>query len=252
MNDVVITAFQELLQHFNEDGDIGFCSFNEVFDTLLPVQQEYLHKILGERFDGIYQKGSFICFGIAYKDDAIDVINARTGLKPDYFQWNKYALEYDRLNQILNVISKSLAIRFKGIALTATIGGLVDKISHVSEYFPMVVSHRAIAEKAGLGWRGKNQLVIHERFSCAIRFASVIVDIPLKYGSTIEGKCGECTACEDVCTFIKNRSQLKDYRENCRRYILFLKSKGITKDICGKCIKACYRSSIFQDEFKLD
>jgi epoxyqueuosine reductase QueG len=115
----------------------------------------------------------------------------------------------------------------------------------------MVISHRVVAENAGRGWRGKNQLIIHDKYSCAIRFTSVIVSFPLIWSKKAESKCGTCTACEDVCGFIKYREVLPDYRENCRRYILFLKSKGIKKDICGKCIKACYQSSIFQDIFAL-
>ncbi|MBE0526667.1 MAG: hypothetical protein IH631_06965, partial [Candidatus Thorarchaeota archaeon] len=107
------------------------------------------------------------------------------------------------------------------------------------------------AENSGIGWRGKNQLIIHEKFSCAIRFASIITAMPLEHGEKKELMCCDCTACEDACGFIKHRDILPDYRENCHRYIQFLKSKGIEKDICGKCIKACYRSSIFKDHFSL-
>ena len=169
----------------------------------------------------------------------------------DYQLWNKYAREYDRLNQILNQMSKDIAGQFDGIPLKATIGGMIGKIQHVKDYFDMVISHRVVAENSGIGWRGKNQLTIHEKFSCAIRFATIIVPYPLNVSEKSESRCGSCTACEDVCTFIKNRDILPDYRENCRRYMLFLKSKGIEKDICGKCIKACYQSSIFKDVFSL-
>ncbi len=148
-------------------------------------------------------------------------------------------------------MSRTIADHFNGIALTATIGGIIGEVSHVSDYFGMVVSHRAIAEQAGLGWRGKNQLIIHEKFSCAVRFASVIIPVSLEYGTPVGSRCGSCTACEDACTFIKNREKLTDYRENCRRYILFLKSKGLVKDVCGKCIKACRENGIFSSRFSL-
>ncbi|MHA2236301.1 MAG: hypothetical protein ACXABH_13295, partial [Candidatus Thorarchaeota archaeon] len=163
----------------------------------------------------------------------------------------EYAKEYNRINQVLNRMARSMASRFQGIPLKATIGGEIGYINHVRDYFPMVISHRAIAETTGIGWRGNNQLVIHEKFSCAIRFSSVLVNLPLIHGERMESKCGECIACEDVCGFIRHRDKLPDYRENCRKYILFLKSKGIEKDICGKCIKACYRQSRFSDQFSL-
>jgi epoxyqueuosine reductase len=243
--------FNNQLQLQGEQGDIGFVRFKTVFDSLMPIQQEKLKSITAELFESLLREGSFISFGVAYKIPEIEVIDSRIGDQINYEMWNRYAREYNRLNQILNKIAKDIAIRFEGIPLKATIDGVIGKINHVSEYFGLVISHRAVAELAGVGWRGKNQLVIHEKFSCAIRFASVIVPYTLDWGNRIESKCGSCSACEDACTFIKNRNKLPDYRENCRRYILFLMSMGIEKDICGKCIKACYKNSIYRDEFIL-
>ncbi|MFW9891038.1 MAG: hypothetical protein ACFFFO_02480 [Candidatus Thorarchaeota archaeon] len=247
----LIKYFQDLLEEESERGDIGITSFHSVFDDLMEVQKKKLRQTAGNRFDSLYESGSIICIGVAYKDPAIDWIDEREDGIPDYNLWNDYAKEYHRINQVLNRMAVSIATRFEGIPLKATIGGEIGNIDHVHEYFPMVVSHRAIAEKAGLGWRGKNQLVIHEKFSCAIRFSSVLVDLPLVHRQSMESKCGDCKACEDACGYIRHRDKLPDYRENCRRYILFLKSQGIEKDICGKCIKACYRKSIFSSQFTL-
>ncbi|MHA1948797.1 MAG: hypothetical protein ACXAAO_09605 [Candidatus Thorarchaeota archaeon] len=243
--------FQELLTEENEKGDIGFTSFRSVFDVLLDVQKDKLRETAGELFESLYKIGSIICIGVAYKDPTIDWIDERENGVPNYELWNEYAKEYNRINQVLNRMARSMASRFQGIPLKATIGGEIGYINHVRDYFPMVISHRAIAETTGIGWRGNNQLVIHEKFSCAIRFSSVLVNLPLIHGERMESKCGECIACEDVCGFIRHRDKLPDYRENCRKYILFLKSKGIEKDICGKCIKACYRQSRFSDQFSL-
>lgn len=243
--------YQELLKEENEKGDIGVTSFHSVFDVLMDVQKDKLREMTDDHFDSLYESGSIICIGVAYKDPAIDWIDERKDGIPDYELWNNYAKEYNRINQVLNRFAVSIASRFDGIPLKATIGGEIGYIDHVHDYFPMVVSHRVVAEKSGLGWRGKNQLVIHEKFSCAVRFSSVLVNLPLIHGESTESKCGACTACEDVCGYIKHRDKLPDYRENCRRYILFLKSNGIEKDICGKCIKACYRSSLFNKQFSL-
>jgi len=243
--------FHYLLKSSGEHGDIGFASFKSIFDELMPIQQEKLRTITGKKFEFLMNEGSMISIGIVYRDPIIDYIDSECDGEVDYHLWNKYALEYHRLNQILNQMSKEIAERFDGIPLAATIGGVDDKVDHVKDYFGMVISHRVVAENAGVGWRGKNQLTIHDKYSCGIRFASTIVPFTLNWGKKTDSKCGECTACEDVCGFIKYRDILPDYRENCRRYILFLKSKGIQKDICGKCIKACYQSSIFQNIFSL-
>lgn len=243
--------FRKLLEEENEQGDASVASFSAVYDELMEVQKKKLRQISDENFSALYETGSIISIGVAYRDPVVDYIDNRQSGNPDYTLWNKYAKEYDRINQVLNRMSVSIARRFQGIPLKATIGGVIDDIDHVHDYFPMVISHRVVAENAGLGWRGKNQLVIHKKFSCAIRFASIIVPIPMLHRKKIESQCGDCKACEDACGFIRHREGLPDYRENCRRYILYLKSKGLEKDVCGKCVKACYRNSIFGKQFVL-
>jgi len=243
--------FQKLLEDAGEQGDIGVTSFKVVYDELMDVQKEKLREITQEQFDVLYKSGSIICIGVAYRNPFIDHIDNKETGEIDYPLWNEYAREYDRINQVLNRMAPAIASQFNGIPLKATIGGMKGEVEHVWEYWPLVVSHRVVAENSGIGWRGKNQLIIHEKFSCAIRFASIVTTTPLLHGKRMESMCGDCTACEDACGFIRHRSILPDYRENCHRYIQFLKSKGIEKDICGKCIKACYRQSKFQTHFSL-
>ncbi len=243
--------FEELCAGEGERGVIGVASFGAVHDELMPQQRQRLENLVGNTLGQLRDSGSIACIGIAYRDPIIDCIDKESLSRTDFDAWNHYAAEYDRLNQVLNRMSKQIADRFDGIALTATISGIADKVSHVKEYFEMVVSHRVVAENAGMGWRGKNQLIVNERYSCAIRFASVILSLPLIHGSKMKSRCGDCTACEEACSFIRNRDVLPDYRENCRRYILYLGSRGITRDVCGKCIKACYRDSILSGGFSL-
>ncbi len=243
--------FHQLVQEERERGVIGVASFSVVYDDLMDAQKTKLRETVGSDFDSLYDLGSIISIAVAYRDPVIDCIDTKRNHSPDYLRWDRYAQEYDRLNQVLNRLAERIASRFDGVPLKAKMGGVIDDINHVHEYFPMVISHRVVAEHAGIGWRGKNQLVIHERFSCAIRFASIITGIPFVHGTRMESRCGDCTACEDACGFIRHREDLPDYRENCRRYMLFLQSKGITEDVCGKCIKACYRSSRFRDQFSL-
>jgi len=244
-------VFQELLDEGNERGDIGISSYKAVYDELMDVQKKKLHEITKKRFGDLYESGSIICIGVAYRNPIIDYIDNKDTGETDYPLWNEYGREYDRINQVLNRMALAIASQFNGIPLKATIGDMKGEVEHVWEYWPLVVSHRVVAENSGIGWRGKNQLIIHEKYSCAIRFASIITKMPFRHGERIESMCGDCTACEDACGFIRHRKILPDYRENCHRYIQFLKSKGIEKDICGKCIKACYRSSKLQKQFSL-
>ncbi len=194
------------------------------------------------------EQGSIISLGIAYPESIIDCINVRHNGTFDKDQWNVYAREYQNLNRLLYDISRDIAIHFGGIPIPATLEGFANEVNHVEEYYGHTISHRVGAEQAGLGWRGKNEMIVNKQYSCALRFASIITTLPLIQGTKIESLCGECIACLEACPFLKKKANLKNYRENCRRYINAL---NLEDEVCGKCILACYRQSIFKDQFQL-
>lgn len=241
------TFFSEELAKIGYDGVIGATTFRKAYDGLNPLQRSRLKNLGGEHYQYLRKNGSIICIGIAYPGHAIDCIDVGLGDGTvDKDAWNVYAREYHKINGFLNDISEGLADLFGGVFVPATVEGIAVK--NVEEYYEKTVSHRVIAENAGLGWRGKNELIVNEKFSCALRFASVIVNLPLIHGTKVKLTCGECKACLEACSFLRNKDTLKNYRENCRKYIVQL---GLEGEVCGKCIKACYRHSIFSDRFKL-
>ncbi len=228
--------------------NLGVAPFREVHARLLPLQRTKLKEITGERFDSFMEGGSFISIAFAYPEEAIDAIAVDRGGGFDLDTWGFYSEWYDRLNQALNEASSAMAERIGGIAIPATTVGIATKIAHVEDYYPIVVSHRVAAELSGVGWRGKNELIVNPIHSCSIRLASIITDMTLERTEPILDGCGECRACLDACSFLANKDKLENYREQCRRYIVSL---GLEHDVCGKCIKACYRKSIHRDNFRL-
>ncbi len=59
---------------------------------------------------------------------------------------------------------------------------------------------KAIAEKAGLGWIGKNTLLINEKAGSWFFLGEVLTNLPLPQLNTpAENRCGSCSACIDVC-----------------------------------------------------
>lgn len=240
--------FSEELRKADYEGLIGVAAFVDVYNDLMPVQRDRLMEIVGRRTLALMEEGSVVCIGIAYPEHAIDSINVVVDGVVDKDKWNVYAKEYQKINGHLDDISEKIADRFDSIAVAATLSGLVEKVEHVSEYYPLAISHRVVAENAGLGWRGKNELIVNERYGCAMRFASIITGLQLPRGKKVDPKCGSCRACLEACAILKNKERLSDFRENCRR---FIKSLALSDEVCGKCIKSCYRQSIFNDRFKL-
>jgi epoxyqueuosine reductase len=62
------------------------------------------------------------------------------------------------------------------------------------------VVDKAWAARAGLGWRGKNSLLIHPRIGSFVFIGDIITDLKLEYDQIyVKDLCGNCTRCIDAC-----------------------------------------------------
>jgi epoxyqueuosine reductase len=62
------------------------------------------------------------------------------------------------------------------------------------------VMDKAWAEKAGLGWIGKNTCLIHPKIGSFVFIGEIITDLELEYDQlTINDLCGGCTKCIEAC-----------------------------------------------------
>jgi epoxyqueuosine reductase len=87
---------------------------------------------------------------------------------------------------------------------------------------------RAVAERAGIGWSGKNCSIITPEFGSYVYLGEMITNLPLEPDEPMEEQCGECTKCLDVCPTgaLVGPGQL-----NAQRCIAFLtQTKGFLPD----------------------
>ena len=61
------------------------------------------------------------------------------------------------------------------------------------------VLERVWAKKSGLGWIGKNAMLINPKSGSFFFLAEIVLDLELKYDNEIKDYCGTCTACIDAC-----------------------------------------------------
>lgn len=61
------------------------------------------------------------------------------------------------------------------------------------------LSDRAVAERAGIGWNGKNCSIITEEFGSYVYLGEIITTLPIPPDQPITEQCGTCTKCIDAC-----------------------------------------------------
>ncbi len=113
------------------------------------------------------------------------------------------------------------------------------------------VSHRTLGEAAGLGWRGRNNLLVNETYGSRIRLVSVLTDLPLKTDpSKSDQTCGSCKRCISLCPAgaLDESPEQYDF-DKCFNLLKNLsKLRGIGQYICGVCVKACPGKKIINYE----
>jgi epoxyqueuosine reductase len=103
------------------------------------------------------------------------------------------------------------------------------------------LSHKKIGSLAGLGWIGRNNLLVNHELGSRFRLVTVLTDMPLEVDKPLERDCGECRKCIEVCPVeaIKERREDFDHWTCFEKLSEFRKLPYIGHHICGICVKAC-------------
>ena len=71
-----------------------------------------------------------------------------------------------------------------------------------AQYRSSTLPHKTIALRSGLGWIGKNNLLVTPEYGCAISMCTVLTNAPLQTEryDVLASQCGDCTICRDICS----------------------------------------------------
>lgn len=184
---------------------------------------------------------SAVGIGVALDSAAVDSISA-DGPSPAYAE--EYRKANEKLDEIAGALAKALAAAGrKALAIPAS--QTLDQRRELG-----AISHRAAARAAGLGWIGKNLLLVTSRFGPRVRLVTILTDLSAPKSLEMEPGCGDCTACIDACpakalsepprgAYPPVRGQVLDVAACRRQCEVFAQEEEIGAHVCGVCIKAC-------------
>ncbi|MDD8021405.1 MAG: hypothetical protein PHU81_09585 [Acidobacteriota bacterium] len=151
-----------------------------------------------------------------------------------------YFHHYRQLNNFLDRAALQLAgkITSRGfLALPIAASQIIDWKEQKAH-----VSHKKIGRLAGLGWLGRNNLLVNPVLGARFRLVTVLTNMPLKTDQPLPFGCGNCHRCQTACPAqaIKNKPEEFDHLGCYQRLKEFRQSGIVGQFICGVCVKACY------------
>lgn len=222
---------------------------NEIIN-ILPNQDDYVIGFadMGDLVKDHYPYRYAVVIGKRLDDAIIDGIEDG----PTMVYYELYRSTNDELNLITAKISRFL--EQNGIPCMQ-IKSTVQE-SDINEDFKKTLrvnfSHKMAATRAGLGWIGKTDLLVSERFGPRIRLATVLTNHKFdELGVPIsDSRCGECDICVESCPGQAANGNLWDdtidrdafydafkCRDACGKLSLAKLDKKV--HICGICVSVC-------------
>lgn len=109
------------------------------------------------------------------------------------------------------------------------------------------VMERSWAKRSGLGWIGKNSLLLNRQMGSFFFLAELIIDLELEYDGPIKDYCGSCTACMDACPTDAIPSPYVVDGSKCISYFTIELKEEIPSGVKGKFENWIFGCDICQD-----
>lgn len=179
---------------------------------------------------------SIIAIALAYPSKMNERVTSKKGERRGIFSRASWGEDYhlilrDRLKKLEEyIVERVPEAKCKSMVDT---GELVD---------------RAVAERAGIGWSGKNCSIITPEFGSYVYLGEMITTIPFEPDQPIEEQCGTCNKCLEACP---TGALVQGGQINAQKCIAFLtQTKGFIEEQyrekignrvygCDSCQTAC-------------
>lgn len=109
------------------------------------------------------------------------------------------------------------------------------------------VMERAWAKRSGLGWVGKNSLLLNRDMGSFFFLAELIIDLELAPDGPLKDYCGSCTACQDACPTDAIPEPYVVDGSRCISYFTIELKEAIPREVKGKFDNWIFGCDICQD-----
>jgi len=193
---------------------------------IMPIKNEILIK------DSILNElDKAVCLGAALSKTILDEIDN----KPTKLYFHHY--------RTTNIFLDQAALRLARIIQKEGFSALPVPASQIVDWQKQSahLSHKKIGLLAGLGWIGRNNLLVNEKFGSQFRLVTVLTDMDIAAAKPLNKDCGKCFACVTVCpvSAIKKNAKEFDHQKCFSALKDFQRQHVVEQYICGICVKAC-------------
>ena len=150
-----------------------------------------------------------------------------------------YFHHYKIVNSFLDHIALRLCniIQKKGfLALAIPATQIIDWEKNTAH-----LSHRRLGALAGLGWIGRNNLLVNEKLGSQFRLVSILTNMPLKIDKLSKKDCGDCRLCVKICPSgaIRENPADFDHLKCFEKLKSFQSQRQVEQFVCGVCVNVC-------------
>lgn len=160
-----------------------------------------------------------------------------------------YFHHYRTVNTLIDNITLRASLMLQEWGYLAFAVPASQTVKTPADSYTGIFQHKTGAHLGGLGWIGKNGLLITPEFGPRVRLGTVLTNMELPVDSQVHNRgCGGCNLCKDACPSMAiygtnwhegcKRSEIID-AEACSRYMnenFKMIGRG---SVCGICIRVC-------------
>ncbi|CAH0344177.1 tRNA epoxyqueuosine(34) reductase QueG [Bacillus sp. CECT 9360] len=199
-------TFGEMKNRLIRQAELGFQSGFEEPDINKRIQPELIFP----------EPRSIISIAIAYPSKMKDAPQSKRGERRGIFARASWGTDY-------HVILRDKLKRLEEFIMSKVPDAVTKSMVDTGE-----LVDRAVAERAGIGWSGKNCSIITPEFGSYVYLGEMITSLPFEPDQPMEDRCGECNKCIDVCP---TGALVAGGQLNAQRCIAFLtQTKGLLPD----------------------